>query len=109
MRNLIIACFVMCSMSCSSYKVYKYDNLSVNQDGVRFYRPDSYLLITRDENSGKLTYTIIYLPNKNEEYVIKKKGFIGKAELTVKLDNGWNLTGYGLNTDTQIPETILSS
>jgi hypothetical protein len=65
-------------------------------------------MVSKDETSGKLTFTIIYLPNTRQEYAIRKKGFIGHAELNVKLENGWNLMEYGSVYDSKIPETISS-
>jgi hypothetical protein len=65
-------------------------------------------MVSKDETTGKLVFSIIYLPNTRQEYAIRKKGFIGHAEMNVKLENGWNLAEFGNVYDAKIPETISS-
>lgn len=89
---------------CSTVEITRVSD-SAYSDGLRFYRPASYLLVTKDKE-GNLQTFVISLPNKNEEYVIKPKVRLGTAEVNVTLEGGWNLTQLGTRLDTKIPETI---
>jgi hypothetical protein len=75
------------------------------RDGLRFYRPEPYLLVIRD-TSGTLQASVISLPNRDQEYVLRKRGGIGATEVSATLEGGWNLTQFGSKTDTKIPEMI---
>jgi hypothetical protein len=75
------------------------------KEGVKFYRPHPYLWVTRD-TTGKLQGTIIWLPNKNEEYAITVSNGIGSVDLKYKLADGWNLTEFGEVLDSKFPESI---
>src|SRR2546427_613598 len=74
------------------------------KDGVRFYRPDVYLLVTNVD--GKLQTTVVSLPNKAEEYVIRSRSGLGSVSVQATLAGGWNLTELGTTVDTKIPDTI---
>jgi hypothetical protein len=72
---------------------------------LRFYRPELYLLVTMDKD-GNLQTSVISLPNKSEEYVIRPNVRFGSVEVNVTLESGWNLTQLGNKIDAKIPETI---
>ena len=72
------------------------------KDGLMFYRPEPYPVVTDKETD------IVWLPNMNEEYVIRPKGGFGSSEISATIENGWNLTGFGLVWDSKVPETISS-
>jgi hypothetical protein len=91
--------------SCANYKVYKASD-TTRKDGLRFNRPDLYLFVT-ETDSGKFETKVVPLPG--EEYVIVKKGFIGKADLTATLTDGWLLSSYGATFDSQIAELLTSA
>lgn len=61
-----------------------------------------------DNNFVKVTMEIKYLPDYNEEYSIKLRPGIGVGTLNFKLEDGWNLTSVGMQTDQKIPELITS-
>jgi hypothetical protein len=69
MDRLMVALAFLAVTGCSTVEVKPFDPTSY-QDGLRFYRPEPYLLVTR-ENDGMLRSMIIYLPNKKEEYVVR--------------------------------------
>ena len=93
-------------MSCSKVVVEKF-NAKTYEEGIRFYRPAPYLLVTQTEDNG-LTSTIVWLPDMNQEYVLRSTGWWGSSEVSVKLQDGWNLTEIGEKSDSKIPETITS-
>ena len=61
-----------------------------------------------DNNFIKVVMEIKYLPDYNEEYSIKLRPGLGTGSLNFKLDDGWNLTSVGMQTDQKIPEIISS-
>jgi hypothetical protein len=69
MGRLLVASALLAVAGCSTVEVKPFDPTSY-QDGLRFYRPEPYLLVTR-EDDGTLRSMIIYLPNKKEEYVVR--------------------------------------
>ena len=91
-------------VGCSTVEITKLSD-SAYSSGLRFYRPEPYLLVTQDNNGNSQT-SMISLPNKNEEYVIKPKVRLGTVNVSATLEGGWNLTQLGTTVDTKVPETI---
>lgn len=104
---LVIAILVS---ACSHVSVTKITKENDYTDGIRFYRPEPYFLVTQTTDpktkTTSLQTTIIYLPNTKEEYVIEPKVRLGTVEMNAKLDGGWNLVSMGQKVDSKIPETI---
>lgn len=100
---LTIVIFLMAS--CASVEIVKSNPDMKYEKGLRFYRPHPYLWVTKDDN-GALQSTIIWLPNKKEDYMIRVKGGIGTVDLKCTLENGWNLTEFGETMDSKTPEMI---
>jgi nitrogen fixation protein len=95
--------------SCAKVTVSPVDNDRPYTQGIRFYRPHPYLLVTEKlETLGRRTLegSIIYLPQKKEEYVIQVQPGIGKVDVKLKLEHGWRLTDFGEVRDSKTPETI---
>jgi hypothetical protein len=90
---------------CARVAIVKTNPKKENEEGLRFYRPHPYLWVTKDDEEA-LQSTIIWLPNKKEEYAIKVKGGIGTVDLKCTLENGWNLTEFGETLDSKTPEMI---
>src|SRR5208337_968560 len=132
MRKIIIYLAIALMVGgCSTIEINKTSD-STYSGGLRFYRPDLYLLVTQEitpesttkttkdgsttttqtkdgstttteTKSGLTTKTqtsIIALPNKNEEYVIKPVPRLGTVDLNATLKDGWNLTQLGAKIDT---------
>ena len=77
--------------------------------GLRFYRPAPYILVSvvavKDDETTLKT-EVVWLPDLSETYAIRPSGWIGSADLTVSLSNGWNLTEFTLNRDAKAPEMV---
>lgn len=102
---LTIVIFLM--IGCASVEITQITKQKPYKEGLRFYRPHPYLLISQDKDDPTVFQsTIIWLPNKNEEYVIRVKGSVGSVNMTSTLENGWNLTGFGETRDSKTPEII---
>ena len=55
---------------------------------------------------GNLQTSVISLPNKTQEYVLRSTVGVGAAEMSATLEGGWNLTQVGTKIDSKVPETI---
>ncbi len=75
------------------------------EDGLRFYRPHPYLWVTKDKNGG-LQGSIIWLPDKSQEYVATAKSGLGRGDARLTLENGWNLTGFSESRESPAAELI---
>ena len=105
-RGKVILTILFCLVAgCARVDITKISPDHPYQGGIRFYRPHPYLWVTKDKD-GSLKGTIHWLPNKNEEYVIKVKSGVGTAETKFTLENGWNLTQFGETRDSKTPEMI---
>jgi hypothetical protein len=102
----LLAVLILLVAGCAGVEVTRITDPNSNQEGVRFYRPHPYLWVTEDKEKDNLQGTIIWLPNKKEEYAIKVKSGIGSVDAKFKLADGWNLTDFGEVRDSKIPETI---
>jgi hypothetical protein len=103
MRWLMSALALVAMSGCSTVEVKPFDG--TYKDGLRFYRPEPYLLVTKDKD-GIVQSAIVYLPNKKEEYIVRAVPRLGTVDMKAALDGGWNLTSLGATIDTKIPETI---
>ncbi len=104
-RLYLLSVLILLIVGCASVKLTQITSENPYKEGIRFYRSYPYLWVTKDKEKN-LQGTIIWLPNKNEEYAIKVKSGIGSVDTKFKLENGWNLTEFGEVRDSKIPETI---
>lgn len=112
MRVLFLGIFISLVGSlfsgCSHIKISKLTSEADYKGGLRYYRSEPYLSVTREstkEGAG-VKAEVIYLPNKKEEYVIEPKPGLGTLDFDFALENGWNLTGLKGKADSKVPETI---
>jgi hypothetical protein len=99
---------------------------SPQDTGFRYYRPKPYLLISPGaasiavaEGDKKTTTTVPsdeyvtiqmqYLPDFSEEYAIDVRPGFGVAEVSFKLENGWNLTEVNQKLDSKTAENIAAT
>ena len=86
-----VCLFALLLGGCSSVNVVK--NPSAGDNGIRYYRPKPYLLVTPADATGRMVkMEILQLPDYCEEYSIHPRG---KKPPEVKLKDGWNLEGVG--------------
>jgi hypothetical protein len=95
---------------CAGVEVSRITEKNKDADGVRYYRPYPYLLVTgdpADQSKEKVECRIVYLPNIAEEYVVKvTSGFSGSVDAKIALEEGWKLTSLGDARDSKSVETI---
>ncbi len=89
--------------------------------GIRYYRPKPYLLVeparevvtnttrkivSESTSDQHVQISLEYLPDFSEEYSIHVKSGLGSADVSVTLDQGWNLTALNQNLDSQFDENV---
>ncbi len=89
---------------CASVVVKKIPTGST-MDGIHFYRPAPYLMVSSDA-SKELQFKIVWMPDKSEEYIIQAKPGLGSVSFNPTLENGWNLTGLNATVDTKTAEIL---
>jgi hypothetical protein len=87
-----------------------------HDNGIRYYRPKPYLKVVPAEvAAGKdatrvdvqlVTISLEYLPDFSEEYAIDVRPGFGVANVSLTLEDGWNLTEINQELDSQTDETI---
>lgn len=104
-RLAIVLAMLGLVAGCAQMKITRLTSSDTYTEGLRFYRPKPYLLVTIDAE-GKLAGQLISLPDRKEEYVVQQRVGIGSSKLSVTLDGGWNLVALGHDLDTKVPEMI---
>ena len=109
----VAACCVGLLLCGCAHVVVRHVGPNDKSDGVHFYEPRPYLLISdqpTDKGTNGMVHsynsTIIYLPDKSQRYVVQIKQGWGTVNGSVKLANGWMLDTFGAQTDSKGPETI---
>src|SRR5882724_5674181 len=90
----ILLCLAAAFIGCAGVSVTRLDSEAKYEGGVRFYRPQPYLLVS-NFSTGERQASIVYLPKKNEEYVLKVHSGLGDVDAKATFDEGWNLTELG--------------
>jgi hypothetical protein len=99
---LSIIALVICS-GCARVVVKR--NPKPCDEGLRFYRPKPYLVVSQVE--GGITMEIKYLPDFAEEYSIRMTpGINATTTFNPKLTDGWNLTGFESTADQNVDDLI---
>ena len=116
---LAVACISM-DLGCAP-RVRVKSNPGPHDQGIRYYRPKPYLLISNiadgvlNEN-GKPGRAVLderyvdiqlqYLPDFEEEYAIDVRTGFGVADVAITLEDGWNLTSINQKLDSQTDENL---
>lgn len=93
MKKLLVLGQLLLLTGCAGVSVYRVKTESDYRGGVRFYRPQPYLLVTQAKDA--LQTTILYLPKTDEEYAFQTHSGLGDVDMKATLDQGWNLTELG--------------
>lgn len=84
---------------------------TADDQGIRYYRPKPYLLISalqKDTTASPdyVSITLDYLPDFSEEYAIDVRPGLGIADVSIGLQDGWNLVSINQKLDSQTDENI---
>ena len=90
-----------------------------HENGVRYYRPKPYLLVqaapqqvtenkvvSQHYTGEAVSIRLEYLPDFSEEYAIDVRPGLGSAEVSVELDDGWNLTSINQTLDSNFDDNV---
>ncbi|MGH9444064.1 MAG: hypothetical protein ACRD16_17510 [Thermoanaerobaculia bacterium] len=99
-----VLCLVLCLAACAGVSVTRLGSENPYKDGVRFYRPQPYLLVT--DAKGAIETSIIYLPKVNEEYILRVRAGVNGVDAKAAFDQGWNLTSLGDSRTNGLAETL---
>lgn len=110
-RAVIIIMVVLTSAACPKISVVRIsDPAETTTEGVRFYRPYPYLMISEvtDSKSSKtmLQYKIIWLPDISQEYAIQISAGLGTIDFKPTFEEGWKLVGFEAKMDSKTKEII---
>jgi hypothetical protein len=108
--TLICSAFLI--SGCAEVQVKHVDDKD-SSDGVHFYEPRPYLLVSNQQKTddkgnvqNQFSNQIIWLPDHSRRYVVKIKPGWGTVDGSVKLEDGWMLDTLGSKTDSKGPETV---
>lgn len=93
MRRLSLVLPLLFLSGCAGVSVYRISSDADYKGGVRFYRPQPYLMVTQARDT--LQTSIVYLPKINEEYAVRTRSGLGDVDSKATFDDGWNLTELG--------------
>lgn len=89
----LVACFVALA-GCAHPVVERCPGATCDEEGIRFYRPALYVEVAADGS-----YKVVPLPNPEEQYILRVKGWLGDAGMNPTLTDGWNLTALNASTN----------
>ncbi len=114
-RAVIAILLSACTLGCTP-KVIVTPHPGPDTKGIRFYRPKPYLKVvpavvqvgkdSTEVEPSLVTISLEYLPDFSEEYAIDVRSGLGIAEVSLKLEDGWNLTEISQSLDSQTDENI---
>ena len=93
MKKLLVLGQILLLTGCAGVSVYRVRTESDYRGGVRFYRPQPYLMVTQAKDA--LQTAIVYLPKTDEEYAFQTHSGLGDVDMKATLEQGWNLTEIG--------------
>ena len=89
---LVLPCLLLVT-ACAGVAVDRLRSDADYRGGVRFYRPQPYLLVT--DAKGTIETSIVYLPKTSEEYVLRVRPGFNGVDAKATFEQGWNLTSLG--------------
>ncbi|MDZ4852618.1 MAG: hypothetical protein SGI77_25295 [Pirellulaceae bacterium] len=128
-RSIVFAvflAFITISIGCTP-RVRVRANPTIKDPGIRYYRPKPYLFVSSvgeksvtnnpDESTTTVTkpdpkyvnLQLQYLPDFSEEYAVDVRTGFGTADVSLTLEDGWNLTGINQKLDSKTAENIAAS
>ena len=127
--GLAVVVGTVVQVGCASVKVKRVPAHDANVEGLRFYRPRPYLLVSDEPEQGTtakgatakpamggiagatstLHFSIVWLPDLSQEYVIQASAGMGTVTFNPTLENGWKLTALNANVDSKTAELLTAA
>jgi hypothetical protein len=92
-KSFFLIPFLVFLSACAGVAVERIRSDADYKGGVRFYRPQPYLLVT--DAKGAIETSIVYLPKTTEEYALRVRSGLNGVDAKATFDQGWNLTTIG--------------
>ena len=120
-REWVFAVWLICfpGLAGCTPRVLVRQNPGPQDTGIRYYRPKPYLKVepagvsvtegrktTVTPSDEYVSISLEYLPDFSEEYSIDVRPGLGVAEVSIALEDGWNLTAINQTLDSQTDENI---
>lgn len=112
---VLVAALLLPAAGCTP-RVRVTANPGPGTDGIRYYRPKPYLKVVPAEvqvakdasriEPGLVQISLVYLPDFTEEYAIDVRPGLGIADVSLTLEDGWNLTEINQELDSQTDENL---
>jgi len=104
LASLLAALCLGLSAGCASVGVTRLARESDYREGFRFYRPQPYLLVS--SKGTDRSAQVVWLPKKDEEYVLRVRSGLGAVDAKFALQDGWNLTEFGESRDPKTADLV---
>jgi hypothetical protein len=106
---MLVALFVFITLvaGCARLSVVRVaERGDTTTEGIRYYRPYPYLMVSQAKEGEGLEYKIIYLPDMGQEYAIQVRAGFGVVDFKPTLENGWNLIAVDAKVDSKTKEVM---
>ena len=104
LRTVLAALCLASLGGCASVGVTRLSKDADYREGIRFYRPQPYLLVST--KGSERSAQVVWLPKKDEEYVLRVRSGLGAVDAKFALQDGWNLTEFGESRDPQTGDIL---
>jgi hypothetical protein len=82
------------------------DHADTKTEGLRYYRPWPYLMVSETKDGEGLEFKIVYLPDLSQEYAVQVRAGFGTVDFKPTLENGWNLVAVDAKVDSRTKEVM---
>lgn len=104
LKKLVLFCTLLLVAGCAYAEVRPVK--TIDEEGIRFYRPWPYVWITLAKEGGGCEVSIQWLPDMRKEYIIIPHPGIGSLTVSPTLTEGWNLTAMNITADSKASEMV---
>lgn len=116
LASIAVVASILCAAIGCAPRLRVTANPGPDTPGIRYYRPKPYLKVVPAEvqiakdasriEPGLVKISLEYLPDFSEEYAIDVRSGLGVADVSLQLEDGWNLTEINQKLDSQTDENI---
>lgn len=101
----VLAGIFTAQTGCASIQIKPVSYQDGNTQGLRFYQPQPYLLISLDQTKG-CAAQVIYLPDFSRGYAVTTSAGLGSVSFKPTLQNGWMLAGFDSKVQSETAQNL---
>ncbi len=101
----VLAGIFTAQTGCASIQIKPVTYQDSETQGLRFYQPRPYLLITLDQAKG-CAAQVIYLPDFSRGYAVTTSAGLGSVSFKPTLQNGWMLAGFDSKVQSETAQNL---